>query len=218
MQKELTNKTENNLRRETTQVIEYQRKMQENATLIEEMTRIKKFNTSLEEEIKTLKYKIIMQNININKLKESLKEYKNINNNGSKVNNNDTSTVQNSGIDSKILGFNSSQSTSPSEILPIINSNTKLNAGSLKNFRNRIIKAGASFNISNDKMLKFKEIKRIIEGKNDIIQRLTMENEFLRNYNYNNPLNTNNTSEINRSQSPQCSTINNSRFDENKKN
>jgi hypothetical protein len=50
----------------------------------------------------------------------------------------------------------------------------------LKNMKNRIFKPGNNLTIPNERILKFNEMKKIIEGKNDIIQRLSVENDFLK--------------------------------------
>ena len=57
--------------------------------------------------------------------------------------------------------------------------------GDLKNMKNRIFKPG-NLSIPNEKILKFREMKKIIEGKNDVIQRLSAENDFLRQVSFSN--------------------------------
>ena len=51
--------------------------------------------------------------------------------------------------------------------------------------KNRIFKP-ENLSIPNEKILKFNEMKKIIEGKNDIIQRLSAENDFLRQVSFSN--------------------------------
>ena len=46
--------------------------------------------------------------------------------------------------------------------------------------KNRVFKPG-SLSIPNERILKYNEMKRIIEGKNEIIQKLTAENQILKN-------------------------------------
>ena len=47
--------------------------------------------------------------------------------------------------------------------------------------KNRIFKPGM-LSIPNERLLKYNEMKRIIEGKNDIIQKLTAENHLLKRF------------------------------------
>ena len=79
------------------------------------------------------------------------------------------------------MANNSSISTLPSDVLPIINnSQPQASGGSLKNMKNRVFKPWDKKVLTQEKLLKFNEMKRIIEGKNDIIQRLITENDFLK--------------------------------------
>ena len=57
LQKELNHVSNGKAKKEKIQVFEYQKKMQENAMLIEEMTRLKKMNAEANNEIKSLKFK-----------------------------------------------------------------------------------------------------------------------------------------------------------------
>lgn len=57
LQKELNHVSNGKAKKERIQVFEYQKKMQENAMLIEEMTRLKKMNAEANNEIKSLKFK-----------------------------------------------------------------------------------------------------------------------------------------------------------------
>jgi hypothetical protein len=51
----------------------------------------------------------------------------------------------------------------------------------MKNYKNRIFKPGKdNLYLPQEKLLKYNEMKKIIEGKNDLIQRLSAENDFLR--------------------------------------
>ena len=94
-----------------------------------------------------------------------------------------TYSVQNSNIGSGILmpNNNSSISTLPSDALPIINtSQPHISGGTLRNMKNRICKPWDKKVLTQEKLLKFSEMKKIIEGKNDMIQRLITENDFLK--------------------------------------
>ncbi len=93
-----------------------------------------------------------------------------------------TYSVQNSNIGSGILmPNNSSISTLPSDALPIINtSQPHISGGTLRNMKNRICKPWDKKVLTQEKLLKFSEMKKIIEGKNDMIQRLITENDFLK--------------------------------------
>ena len=91
---------------------------------------------------------------------------------------NSNTSVINNGI---LLANNSSASTLPSDALPIINnSQPQASGGSLKNMKNRVFKPWDKKTLTQEKLLKFNEMKKIIEGKNDLIQRLITENDFLK--------------------------------------
>ena len=64
--------------------------------------------------------------------------------------------------------------------VPIYN-NDKTKA-ELKNMRYRVIKPGCKL-LTSEKALKYKEMKRIVENKNEIIQRLSTENDILKKMN-----------------------------------
>jgi hypothetical protein len=83
---------------------------------------------------------------------------------------------------------NSSISTLPSDVLPIINSSQpNISGGVLRNMKNRVYKPWDKKVLTQEKLLKFSEMKKIIEGKNDMIQRLITENDFLKkNFGINN--------------------------------
>ena len=98
-------------------------------------------------------------------------------------------SVQNSNITNNIvIPNNSSISTLPSDVLPIINSSQPhISGGTLRNLKNRIYKPWDKKVLTQEKLLKFSEMKKIIEGKNDMIQRLITENDFLKkNFGINN--------------------------------
>ena len=151
--------------------------MKENSLLIEEMTRVKKMNNEYLQQIKTLKFQYSTVTNELNKLKK--------NNNIQQVNNNNQiNMLQNGNI--SIINNNSlytNISTNPSEMLPMLTYGFPFNSSKkadLKNMKNRIFKPGNNLTIPNERILKFNEMKKIIEGKNDIIQRLSVENDFLK--------------------------------------
>ena len=104
-------------------------------------------------------------------------------------------SVQNSNITNNILiqNNNSSISTLPSDALPIINSSQPhISGGTLRNMKNRIYKPWDKKVLTQERLLKYSEMKKIIEGKNDMIQRLITENDFLKkNFGINNSNNKN---------------------------
>ena len=69
---------------------------------------------------------------------------------------------------------------------------TRKNIDFLKNLKNRVYKPWDKKTMTQERLLKFNEVKKIIEGKNDIIQRLITENDFLKK----------NFGNLNRSKSP----------------
>ena len=201
LQSELDYKKEVSVKKGKSQTIEYRKKMEENAQLIQEMTKIKKLNAEMSNQIKNLKYKNITlsQTIERYKITQKDKMYENkdkdkdieaLINSSTIAANNQSNLIyqssysqQNSSLinNGLIKANNSSASTSPSDILPIINnSQPQQNAGSLKNMKNRIYKPWDKKAMTQERLLKFNEMKKIIEGKNDQIQRLITENEFLK--------------------------------------
>ena len=202
LQNELDYKKEVSIQKGKAQVIEYRKKMEENAQLIQEMSKIKKLNSEMSNKIKNLKYKNATLTQTIERFKNTKKyrfldkfekkEKETLPNNSSTMANNQSNLVfpssysqQNSNtsaINNGILmANNSSVSTLPSDALPIINnSQPQSSSGSLKNMKNRVFKPWDKKVLTQEKLLKFNEIKRIIESKNDIIQRLITENDFLK--------------------------------------
>ena len=202
LQNELDYKKEVSIQKGKAQVIEYRKKMEENAQLIHEMSKIKKLNSEMSNKIKNLKYKNATLTQTIERFKNTKKyrfldkfekkEKETLPNNSSTMANNQSNFVfpssysqQNSNtsaINNGILmANNSSISTLPSDALPIINnSQPQSSSGSLKNMKNRVFKPWDKKVLTQEKLLKFNEIKRIIESKNDIIQRLITENDFLK--------------------------------------
>ena len=202
LQSELDYKKEVSVKKGKTQTFEYRKKMEENAQLIQEMAKIKKLNAEMSNQIKNLKYKNITLSQTIERYKTTKKDkfYENkdkdkdiealIQNSSTIAANNQSNLIyqssysqQNSSLinNGLIKANNSSASTSPSDILPIINnSQPQQNAGSLKNMKNRIYKPWDKKAMTQERLLKFNEMKKIIEGKNDQIQRLITENEFLK--------------------------------------
>ena len=71
LQNELEHVTENKNKKEKRQVLDYQKKMQENSLLIEEMTRIKKMNNEYINQIKSLKFHNLTISNELSKLKKS---------------------------------------------------------------------------------------------------------------------------------------------------
>ena len=177
--------------------------MDENNQLIREISRIKKLNAEMVNQLKNLKYKNMTLEQNVerykknkkNKFFEGIGENKEkdieamINSSTTAINNqsnlgypssysHQNSSVINTGI---LIANNSSESTIPSEVLPIVNnSKLKKSPGSLKHMRNKIYKPWEQKTFPKEKLLKFNEMKKIIEAKNDIIQRLITENDFLK--------------------------------------
>jgi len=209
LQSELDYKKEVSVKKGKSQTIEYRKKMEENAELIQEMTKIKKLNAEMSNQIKNLKYKNITLSQTIERYKTTKKDkfYENkerdkdiealIQNSSTIAANNQSNYIyqssysqQNSSLinNGLIKANNSSASTSPSDILPIINnSQPQQSPGSLKNMKNRIYKPWDKKAMTQERLLKFNEMKKIIEGKNDQIQRLITENEFLKkNFGMNN--------------------------------
>ena len=69
LQKELNHVSNGKQKKERIQVFEYQKKMQENAILIEEMTRLKKMNSEINNEVKSLKFRNLTLSNEIERLK-----------------------------------------------------------------------------------------------------------------------------------------------------
>ena len=202
LQNELDYKKEVSIKKGQEQVIEYRKKMEENALLIQEMSKIKKLNAEMANQIKNLKYKNVTLTQTLERFKNTKrykffdkfeKEKESLPNNTSTVANNQSNfnfpssySQQNSNIsivnNGVLMANNSSESTLPSDALPIINNSQPQapSKGSLRNMKNRIIKPWDKKTLTQDKLLKFNEMKRIIEGKNDLIQRLITENDFLK--------------------------------------
>ena len=205
LQNELDYKKEVSTQKGKSQEIEYRKKMEENNQLIQEMTKIKKLNAEMVNQIKNLKYKNITLSQTIERYKnnkknqffagigESKEKDKDIeamiNSSTTAINNQSNlgypssysqqnSSIINTGV---LIANNSSDSTLPSEPLPIINnSQPQQSGGSLKNMKNRIYKPWEKKTLPKERLLKFTEMKKIIEGKNEIIQRLITENDFLK--------------------------------------
>ena len=201
MQNELDYKKEVSLEKGKAQVIEYRKKMEENNQLIQEMTKIKKLNAEMSNQIKNLKYKNVTLTQTIERFKNT-KKYRffeklenketTLPNNSTIANNNQSNlifqsnysqlnsntSIANNGI---LMGNNSSISTLPSDGLPIINnSQPQVSGGSLKNMKNRVFKPWDKKSLTTEKLLKFNEVKKKKKKKNDIIQRLITENDFLK--------------------------------------
>ena len=191
LQNELENVNVGKNRREKSQVQDYRKKMKENSLLIEEMTRVKKMNNEYLNQIKTLKFQNLTISNELSKLKKSHNLI--IPNTPNTNNNNMTATNLNmmqTGTNASIINNNSlytNISTNPSEMLPMLTYGFPIGVShkaDLKNMKNRIFKPG-NLSIPNEKILKYNEMKKIIEGKNDIIQRLSAENDFLRQISFN---------------------------------
>ena len=217
LQNELDKEKENNINKDKISEIEYRKKMEENQNLIKEMTKIKKLNIDMGNQIKNLKYKNVtlsqtierfrnnkkikltetLPNIKEDNIKDEDKINETLNQNISTTFANNQSnlifpssySVQNSNISKAILlPNNSSISTLPSDNLPVINtSQPHISGGALRNIKNRIVKPWDKKVLTKEKLLKFNEMKKIIESKNDLIQRLITENDFLKkNFGINN--------------------------------
>jgi hypothetical protein len=167
LQKELTNKNDGIIRKEKILNSEYTKKMQENAMLLEEMTRVKKLYAEMTKEIKEL----TADNSN---LIQEIEKYK-----GKNVNNNNiySSNIINNISNSKIQNISSDKSNA----LPLINSQNESTQRGLQYIKNKMFKKdNYKLTLDDEKAIKYNEMKRIIEGKNNLIQRLTTENDILR--------------------------------------
>ena len=167
LQRELTNKNEGIIRKEKMLSSDYAKKMQENAILLEEMTRVKKLNAEMTNEIKELK------EYNLN-LTQTIEKFKGKNS----YNNIYTSHMANNNSNSKIQNTSSDQSNA----LPAIHHNNENNNQRALNYiKNKMFKKdNYKLTLNDEKIIKYNEMRRIIEGKNNLIQRLTTENDILR--------------------------------------
>jgi hypothetical protein len=166
LQRELTNKNEGIIRKEKMLSSDYAKKMQENAILLEEMTRVKKLNAEMTNEIKELK------EYNLN-LTQTIEKFKGKNS----YNNIYTSHMANNNSNSKIQNTSSDQSNA----LPAIHhNNEKNNQRALNYIKNKMFKKDYKLTLNDEKNIKYNEMRRIIEGKDHLIQRLTTENDMLR--------------------------------------
>ena len=167
LQRELTNKNEGIIRKERMLNSDYAKKMQENAILLEEMTRVKKLHAEMTNEIKELKEK----NLNLTQTIEKFKgknSYNNIYNSNIISNNNNSN--------SKIQNNSSEQSNG----LPVIKRGIDHNQKGLNYIKNKMFKKDYKLTLDDEKNIKYNEMRRIIEGKDNLIQRLTTENDILR--------------------------------------
>jgi hypothetical protein len=73
LQNELDKEKEMNIHKDKVQEIEYRKKMEENEALIKEMTKIKKINIEMSNQIKNLKYKNITLSQTVERFKVSKK-------------------------------------------------------------------------------------------------------------------------------------------------
>jgi hypothetical protein len=196
LQDELANVNTTKNQREKILNYDYKKKMSENAMLIEEMSRLKRINNDHINTIKQLKFKNVSLQTNYNKIKNQMKNISSIPmntnitlmnqsvvsdpnsiNRNTNQSNNAINTTSNMSI-----YYNTSMSTNQSDLLPMLNNAmTPKQKLDMKNYKNRIFKPGKdNIYLPKEKLLKYNEMKKIIEGKNDIIQRLSAENDFLR--------------------------------------
>ena len=167
LQRELTNKNEGIIRKERMLNSDYAKKMQENAILLEEMTRVKKLHAEMTNEIKELKEK------NLN-LTQTIEKFKGKNSYNNTYNSNIISNNNNS--NSKIQNNSSEQSNG----LPVIKRGIDHNQKGLNYIKNKMFKKDYKLTLDDEKNIKYNEMRRIIEGKDNLIQRLTTENDILR--------------------------------------
>ena len=219
LQNELDREKDMSIQKGKTQEIEYRKKMEENEALIKEMTKIKKINAEMSNQIKNLKYTNITLSQTVDRFKAAKKKFltettskikestiikdedkfndnfptQNISTTLNNQSNNllfpSSYSMQNSNITNNMIKQNNSSiSTLPSDVLPIINSSQpNISGGVLRNMKNRVYKPWDKKVLTQEKLLKFSEMKKIIEGKNDMIQRLITENDFLKkNFGINN--------------------------------
>ncbi len=185
LQNELYHVNQGHLKKNHNQIQEYQRKMNENSILIEEMTKIRRINTDMVRQINYLK----SQNMSLsNQLKNIKKTQKNtITNNryetqsdNNNIKDNQIIETSNNNIQTSLPNLNNI-SSNINQLLPMISNEVPSGAkkNDLRNMKNRVFKPG-SLSIPNERILKYNEMKRIIEGKNEIIQKLTAENQILK--------------------------------------
>jgi len=151
LQKTLMNKNEGTLRKEKILNSEYAKKMQENALLLEEMTRVKKLNSEMTQEIQKLKD----SNMNLTQTIEGFK-------------NKDNKFLP------KIIG--EKEKIKKKEDKNIKDEKEK----GINYIRNKMTKKNYKLTLDEEKNIKYNEMRKIIEGKNNLIQRLTTENDILR--------------------------------------
>ena len=151
LQKTLMNKNEGTLRKEKILNSEYAKKMQENALLLEEMTRVKKLNSEMTQEIQKLKD----SNMNLTQTIEGFK-------------NKDNKFLP------KIIG--DKEKIKKKEDKNIKDEKEK----GINYIRNKMTKKNYKLTLDEEKNIKYNEMRKIIEGKNNLIQRLTTENDILR--------------------------------------
>ena len=165
LQRELTNKNDGIIRKEKMLNSDYAKKMQENALLLEEMTRVKKLNAEMTKEIKDL----TENNLNLTQTIEKFK--------GKITNNIYSSNIIDNNSKSKIQNTSSEQSN----VLPNINHGIENNHRGINYIKNKMFKKdNYKLTLDDEKAIKYNEMRRIIEGKNNLIQRLTTENDILR--------------------------------------
>ena len=177
-------------KKESNQIQEFQRKMNENSILIEEMTKIRKINTDMVRQINYLKsqnmslsnqIKLMQKtNVNNNRYESSINPNEN---EDKKTNNNIPKTSENINHQYNVPSYSMNFSSNVNQLLPMISNEIPSGAkkNDLRNMKNRIFKPGM-LSIPNERLLKYNEMKRIIEGKNDIIQKLTAENHLLKRF------------------------------------
>ena len=151
LQKTLMNKNEGTLRKEKILNSEYAKKMQENALLLEEMTRVKKLNSEMTQEIQKLKD----SNMNLTQTIEGFK-------------NKDNKFLP------KIIGDKEKIKKKEDK-----NNKDEKEKG-INYIRNKMTKKNYKLTLDEEKNIKYNEMRKIIEGKNNLIQRLTTENDILR--------------------------------------
>ena len=145
LQKELINKNETIQRKEKILNSDYTKKMQENALLLEEMTRVKKINSQMMNEIKKLKE-------NNMDLTQTIENFKNKENIFPKIMKDKEKIRKKDNKDEKGINY----------------------------IRNKMTKKDYKLTLDEEKNIKYNEMRKIIEGKNNLIQRLTTENDILR--------------------------------------
>ena len=154
LQRELMNKNEGTLRKEKILNSEYAKKMQENAMLLEEMTRVKKINCEMTQEIERLK------NSNMD-LTQTLENFKNKEANFFPI-----IAADKDGLLKKENKKNTKEEKEKEKGINYI--------------RNKMVKKDYKLTLDEEKNIKYNEMRKIIEGKNNLIQRLTTENDILR--------------------------------------